>query len=75
MLLNSKVDKPRDLPTLVELTTYEDVLSKIIIMPEDRSKRSASFVKVKDSQFEIVNGQHTLAACLRYMNDKSITKV
>jgi hypothetical protein len=26
MLLNSKVGKPRDLPTLAELTTFEDAL-------------------------------------------------
>ena len=31
MLLNSKVNKPRVLPTLAKLTTYEDALSKIVI--------------------------------------------
>jgi len=31
MLLNSKVEKPQDLPTLAELTTCEDALSKIKI--------------------------------------------
>ena len=31
MLLNSKVEKPRDSPTLAELTTYEAALYKILI--------------------------------------------
>ena len=31
MLLNSNVEKPRDLPALVEITTCEDALSKIKI--------------------------------------------
>jgi hypothetical protein len=32
MLLNSKVEKLQDLPTLAELRTCEDALSKIIII-------------------------------------------
>ena len=31
MLLNSKIEKPRDLSTLVELTTCGDAISKITI--------------------------------------------
>ena len=45
----------------------------LTIVPADRSRRPANFDEVKDHTFHVVNGQHTLAACLEYVNDPSST--
>ena len=46
----------------------------LTIVPADRSRKPASFEEVKDKSFHVVNGQHTLAACLEYVNDPSSTR-
>ena len=46
----------------------------LTIVPSDRSRRPTSFEEVKDKTFHVVNGQHTLAACLEYVNDPSSTE-
>ena len=45
----------------------------LTIVPSDRSRKPSSFDEVKDKSFHVVNGQHTLAACLEYANDPSST--
>jgi hypothetical protein len=45
----------------------------LTIVPADRSRRPANFDAIKDSSFHVVNGQHTLEACLEYVNDPSST--
>ena len=46
----------------------------LTIVPADRSRKPAHFDEVKDRSFHVVNGQHTLAACLEYVNDPSSTE-
>ena len=46
----------------------------LTIVPSDRSRRPANFDEIKDKSFHVVNGQHTLAACLEYVNDPSSTE-
>ena len=46
----------------------------LTIVPSDRRRRPASFEEVKDKTFHVVNGQHTLAACLEYVHDPSSTE-
>ena len=45
----------------------------LTIVPSDRSRKPASFEEVKDKSFHVVNGQHTLRACLEYVTDPSST--
>lgn len=45
----------------------------LTIVPSDRRRKPTCFDEVKDKSFHVVNGQHTLAACLAYVNDASAT--
>ena len=45
----------------------------LTIVPSDRRTKPFSFEEVKDKSFHVVNGQHTLVACLEYVNDPSNT--
>jgi hypothetical protein len=45
----------------------------LTIVPSDRSRKPATFDEVKDKSFHVVNGQHTLRACLDYVADASST--
>jgi hypothetical protein len=45
----------------------------LTIVPSDRSRRPSSFDEIKDKSFHVVNGQHTLRACLDYVADPSST--
>jgi hypothetical protein len=45
----------------------------LTIVPSDRRTKPFNFEEVKDKSFHVVNGQHTLAACLEYVNDPSST--
>jgi hypothetical protein len=46
----------------------------ITTIPSDRRRRPVNFNEVKDKTFHVVNGQHTLAACLEYVHDPSMTE-
>lgn len=46
----------------------------LIIVPSYRSRKPTNFDEVKDISFQVVNGQHTLVACLEYVNEPSNTK-
>ena len=46
----------------------------LTIVPSDRSRKPTSFEEVKDNSFHVVNGQHTLRACLDYVNDPGSTE-
>jgi hypothetical protein len=52
------------------LKNYPNFLT---IVPSDRSRKPATFDEVKDKSFHVVNGQHTLRACLDYVADASST--
>lgn len=45
----------------------------LTIVPADRSSKPGSFEEVEDKRFHVVNGQHTLAACLEFVNDPEST--
>jgi hypothetical protein len=45
----------------------------LTIVPSDRSRKPTTFDEVKDKSFHVVNGQHTLRACLDYVADASST--
>jgi hypothetical protein len=45
----------------------------LTIVPSDRRRKPTNFEEVKNKSFHVVNGQHTLAACLEYVNDPSST--
>lgn len=44
------------------------------IVPSDKSRKLAHFDEVKNNFFQVVNRQHTVAACLKYVNDLSSTE-
>lgn len=46
----------------------------LTIVPADRREKPANFDEVKDKSFHVVNGQHTLAACLEYAKDPNSTE-
>ena len=46
----------------------------LTIVPSDRRRKPTNFEEVKDKSFHVVNGQHTLTACLEYVNDPSSTE-
>ena len=46
----------------------------LTIVPADRRLKPVNFDEVRDMPFDVVNGQHTLAACLEYVNDPSSTQ-
>ena len=45
----------------------------LTIVPSDRRRKPTNFEEVKNKSFHVVNGQHTLAACLEYVNDAAST--
>ena len=49
----------------------KNYLNFLTIVPADRSRKLANFDEVRDKSFHVVNGQHTLAAYLEYVNDPS----
>lgn len=46
----------------------------LTIVPTDRNTKPTSFEEIQDKNFHVVNGQHTLAACLEYVHDPSSTE-
>jgi hypothetical protein len=46
----------------------------LTIVPLDRSTKPTSFEDIQDKSFHVVNGQHTLTACLQYVNDRDSTQ-
>lgn len=46
----------------------------LTIVPTDRNTKPTSFEEIQDTNFHVVNGQHTLAACLEYVHDPSSTE-
>ena len=45
----------------------------LTIVPADRRRKPNEFDEVKNRSFHVVNGQHTLAACLEFVNDPAST--
>ena len=46
----------------------------LTIVPSDRRRKPEKFEDVQHSKFHVVNGQHTLEACLEYVKDPSSTE-
>ena len=46
----------------------------LTIVPSDRRRRPDNFNEVQDKSFNVVNGQHTLVACLEYVHDPTNTE-